>query len=106
MDREFGLSGLRLCIYHEQGRLPFDAGDAGYTPGGGTNAPQATAEPGRPNTESTRSRAHALQEDQELQLEKPTHCKDSVQPKKKGPDEQMDRTVQCRKLDSTFWDKP
>ena len=83
MDREFGLSGLRLCIYHEQGRLPFDAGDAGYTPGGGTNAPQATAEPGCPNTESTRSRAHALQEDQELQLEKPTHCKDSVQPKKK-----------------------
>ena len=84
MDWEFRLSGLRLCIYHEQGRLPFDAGDAGYTPGGGTNAPQATAEPGRPNTESTRSRAHALQEDRELQLEKPTHCKDSVQPKKKG----------------------
>lgn len=43
----------------------------------------------------------------ELQLEKPTRCKeDSVQPEKKRMDEQLDPTVYCRKLDSISWDKP
>ena len=103
MDWEFGPSGPRLCIQNEEGGLPFDAG---YTPGWGTNAPQATAEPGSPSTESMRSRAHALQEDRAAAGEAHTLQRRLGSARKKRMDEQLDPTVYCRKLDSISWDKP